>query len=184
MIKSINAKMHQEEEITVDISVEPWETPIITLKAQLAIYMNSVSEYATDSELGKSQKQFAKLSEDSVSIERRQMGKFLKKLLKKYLTLKDEQHKELLNFLLNSDDFSIAEFMQRSIAITKLKTHDKSTIKTIFKVMAEGDEIPVETIRKVLSNFFTEGEELEEALNKVSKGEHSDFKTFNNFMHQ
>lgn len=86
MIKSINAKSSQEEETTVDISIEPLESPISTLKAQLAIYMNSVSEYATDSELGKSQNQFTKLSSDAISVERRQMGKFLNKQLKKYLT--------------------------------------------------------------------------------------------------
>ena len=184
MIKTINTKVMQEEDTTVDISVEPLETPISVLKAQLAVYMNSVSEYASDTELGKSQKQFTKLSTDSIWVDKRQMGKFLNKQLKRYLSWKDELRRELLNFLLNSDDFSIAEFMQRSIAITKIKIHDKGAIKTIFEVMAEDDQISEETLRKVLSNSGMEGEELEEALNRALKGDHSDFKTFNNFMHQ
>lgn len=57
--------------------------------------------------------------------------------------------------------------MQRSIAITKLKAHDKGVIKTIFKIMAEDDRITAETLRKILSNCGMEGEELEQALKKA-----------------
>jgi len=168
----------------INIEVDSFETKFPIIKGKLAIYMQLVSEYASNSELRKAQNSFSKLADGDVSILKPKMIKFLKNRLKKKKLFSFKTQQDIIDFLTQSDDYWDTEFLQRYITIEKIGSYDQKAVDSIFNFISVDGIVSKKTFKKIIARYIDNKEEIKEIMSSVSKS-HKQFNSddFNTFMH-